>query len=564
MSSGNQSSTGPAGTATAIPLVFTDTSSTSTSPLGSTYVPMDSWMYPALDRLHALGYVDTAFLGLRPWTRMSIEHMLRESADALNDHPRDETALQLFLALRKELSPEEASLSVQSRPFVQWESVYSDLRGISATPLRDSYHLGQTIVNDYGRPYQQGFNNYTGFSSRAQGGRFSLYVRGELQHAPAAPGYSLALAQTLSGIDFIPYDSTVRQDTIPQGPIASVNTFRLLEANAAVHLLGHEISFGKNDHWLGPAQGGSMSWSTNAENIYAFEINRVEPLRIPWLSTLTGPIRYDFYVGSLKGHTYPNSPWVHVEKISLKPTRNLEFGFERTSIWGGKDHAPITIHTFLKSFFSLQNVSLAEKYSREDPGARFGSFDFNYRLPFVRSWLSLYSDSEVHDDVSPVSAPRRAAVRPGLYLSHFPKVPALDLRVEGASTMPVSNEHLNGNFLYYESVQKQGPTNKGFLFTDWIGRDAKGGQAWLTYHLSPRENIQLMYRNAKADRNFIPLGTTQNIFDVSVVKRIRPDIELRARVQQEWWKAPIYKPGLQSDTTISTQVTWFLKQGRQF
>jgi capsule assembly protein Wzi len=525
---------------------------------------MDSWMYPAVDRLHALGYVDTAFLGLRPWTRMSIEHMLQESSDVMNDHPQDQAALEIFLALRKELSPEEVSLSGQAAPSAQLESVYSNFRGITATPLRDSYHLGQTIVNDYGRPYQQGFNNYTGFSSHAQGGRFSLYVRGEFQHAPAAPGYSLALAQTLSGIDFIPYDTNPKQDTIPQGPIASADTFRVLEANAAFHLLAHEISFGKNDHWLGPAQGASMSWSTNAENIYAFEINRVEPLRIPFLSRFTGPLRYDFYVGSLKGHTYPNSPWVHVEKISLKPTRNLEFGFERTSIWGGKGHSPITIHTFLKSFFSLQNVSLAEKFSREDPGARFGSFDFNYRLPFVRSWLSLYSDSEVHDDVSPVSAPRRAAVRPGLYLSHFPKAPALDLRVEGASTMPVSNEHLNGNFLYYESVQRQGPTNKGFLFTDWIGRDAKGGQAWLTYHLSPSENVQLMYRNSKADRNFIPFGTTQNIFDLSVVKRIRKDFEVRAHLQQEWWKAPIYKPGLQRDTTISTQVTWYLKQSRQF
>lgn len=29
---------------------------------GSTYVPVDSWIYPALDRLHGLGYVDTAFL----------------------------------------------------------------------------------------------------------------------------------------------------------------------------------------------------------------------------------------------------------------------------------------------------------------------------------------------------------------------------------------------------------------------------------------------------------------------------------------------------------------------
>ena len=43
---------------------------------GSTYVPMDSWIYPAMDRLHALGEVDIAYIGMRPWTRLSIVHML--------------------------------------------------------------------------------------------------------------------------------------------------------------------------------------------------------------------------------------------------------------------------------------------------------------------------------------------------------------------------------------------------------------------------------------------------------------------------------------------------------
>ena len=541
-----------------------DVSSHHTDAAGSSYVPMDSWLYPALDRLHALGYVDEAFLGIRPWTRLNMLHMLQQTGNKIVAHPEDEVAQDIFAAVCKELSHETQAQGGKAEPYATLESLYSTFRGISGTPLRDSYHLGQTIVNDYGRPYQQGFNDYSGWNARGEYGRFSLYFRGEYQHAPSATGYSEGLSQTLSNIDQIPYASDIIQDTIPQGPIPAANSFRIMEANVSYHLLGHEISFGKNDHWLGPAKGGSMAWSTNAEAIYAFEINRVEPLRIPWLSRLTGPFRYGFYVGTLKGHTYPNDPWVHVEKISLKPTRNLELGFERTVIWGGKDHVPITIHSFLKSFFSFQNVSLAEKYSREDPGARFGSFDFNYRLPFVRSWLSLYCDSEAHDDVNPISAPRRAAVRPGIYLSHFPRAHAFDFRVEGVSSDPVSDESLNGNFLFYEAIQKQGPTNKGFLVGDWIGRDAKGGQAWLTYHLSANESVQLMYRNAKADHNFIPFGTTQNDFQVSVVKRIGKQIEVRGWVQQEEWKAPIYKPGRQSDTMASGQITWYLQHGKQF
>src|SRR5437016_1477825 len=37
--------------------------------LGSPYVPLDSWIYPALDRLAGQGLIDSGFAGLRPLTR---------------------------------------------------------------------------------------------------------------------------------------------------------------------------------------------------------------------------------------------------------------------------------------------------------------------------------------------------------------------------------------------------------------------------------------------------------------------------------------------------------------
>jgi Capsule assembly protein Wzi len=550
-----------------------------TSSLGSTYVPMDSWVYPALDRLHSMGYLDTAFMGLRPWTRLSIAHMLQQTADKIDNNPNDDEARELYLALEDEFASDQQGPSGPHGTDADVDSVYTILRGIAGTPLNDSYHLGQTIVDDYGRPYQSGFNNYTGFSARAEAGRFSFYFRGEYQHAPSAAGYSLPMAMYLSNnIDLIPFSGNPVQDTIPLGPISATNDFRILEVDLSYHLLGHEISFGKIDQWLGPAKGGTMSWSTNAENPYVFEINRVEPLRIPGLSRLTGPFRYEFFIGSLKGHTYPNAPWTHMEKISFKPTKNLEFGFERTVIWGGDDHGcldsatntivpckqPITLHTFLKSFFSFQNVSYAEKFSRDDPGARFSSFDFDYRLPFLRNWVTLYTDSIVHDDLSPISAPRRSGVRPGIYLSHFPGLPQLDLRVEGVSTDPVSDANANGNFLYYEAVQKQGTTNKGYMFSENFGRDAKGGQTWLTYHLSPSEFAQFSYRYVKVDQKFIPSGTTQNDYQFAVTKRFMKDFEASGWVQAERWVAPFYKPGVQHDTTIQAQITWFPKSHASF
>jgi len=514
------------------------------------YVPLDNWVYPALDRLHGLGYGDTAFLGLRPWTRRSIQHMLEE-IDVDGNITQDATAQELVTSLQREfgLDGDDDHLSYAC------EGVYSRLQGIGGLTLRDSFHLGQSITYDYGRPYQPGFNTVDGVSGSAEFGRFSLYARGEYQHAPAAAGYSKSLFNTLSNIDLVPAASNPVQATIPQGPIPATNTFRIVEANLSYRLLNHEISFGKSDHWLAPTKGGSFLYTNNAENIYAFQVDRVEPLYVPLLSRLTGPFRYDFFVGSLKGHSDPNAPWIHTEKINFKPTPNVEFGFSRSSIWGGKGHTPITLHTFLKSFFSVQNVSDAEKRSRSDPGARFGTFDFSWRLPFLSHWMTLYSDSLVHDDVSPIDAPRHAGVRPGIYLSRIPGIQKLDLRIEGVNTDPPVPRSVAGGYLYTENVQVQGYTNKGYIMGDAMGREGKGGQAWLTYHLSPSEMVQLSYRHAKTAKDFVPLGTTQNSFDLHVVKRLREDLELSGELQQEWWKAPVYKTGRQSDTVVTFQLT---------
>jgi hypothetical protein len=530
-------------------------------PLGSTYIPVDSWVYIEAMRLYSLGYLDHVFISMRPWTRRSLLHQLEDSTDQIVADQSPE-ALEILAKLNDELSSEVPADGARRGALFGPESFYTRLMGIKGQTLRDSYHLGQTVVNDYGRPYEPGFNNITGFSSVNEWNRFSLYVRGEYQHSPSATGYSFALANELSCIDTIcPFSPSpsAQQATIPYGTIASQNPFRLQEAAVSFHLLGHEISGGKSDAWVGPGMGGAMAWSNNAENIYSFRINRVEPLHVPFVSALVGPVRYDFFVGSLKGHTSPNSPWVHQESVQVAPTKNFSMGFQRTVIWGGKGHEPVTLHTFLKSFFDINDTTYSEKSSALDPGARFTAFNFSWRLPFIRDYATLYVDSEAHDDVTPPSAPRRAAYRPGIVITKFPKLPRLEFRAEAADTDPPTLRSIGGHFNYFEGVQVQGYTNKGFIFGDWIGREAKGGQVWLTYHLSGDEWVQLEYLSKKNPKDFIPGGTTQNQLKVTAEKRFRKDIEVNAWLQWEGWKAPIYMTGAQNDVTVAGQVTFWPK-----
>ena len=509
-------------------------------------------------RLYELGYADSIFLGLRPWTRRSVLHALHKSQTAIMQG-RNEEAKAILATLLEELRNEDTP-SLHPRTLLYGtQSAYTRLMAISGTPLRDSFHLGETISNDYGRPYEHGFNMIAGLSTIAEAGRFSLDIRAEYQHAPAALGYSTGLATQLSANDQIVFaPPNDPQATIPSGSIAAQNRLRIIEANLSYHVLSHEVSFGKSDAWLGPAAGASMAWSNNAEDIYCLRVNRVEPLHVPLLSRLIGPVRYDFFYGSLKGHTYPNSPYVHSEAFSFQPTSNLEIGFQRTIIFGGQDHAPVTLHLFLKGFFSPAGTNAEEKLSRNDPGARFSSFQASYRLPLMRHYATFYVDSNVHDDVSPIDAPRRAAYRTGIDVSQFPGFRKLEFRVEAASTDPGIRNSNGGSFFYVETIQKQGYTNNGVMMSDWIGREAKGGQAWLTYHLAPKEWVQLEYLNKKTAKDFSG-GTTQNQLKIDLVKRFARDYEVNAWYQREAWKAPIYLNGQQKDSIFAAQITWFPK-----
>jgi hypothetical protein len=109
-------------------------------------------------------------------------------------------------------------------------------------------------------------------------------------------------------------------------------------------------------------------------------------------------------------------------------------------------------------------------------------------------------------------------------------------------------------------VQRQAYSSKGYVFGDWIGREAKGGQAWLTYSLSGNEWLEFQYRNVKTPKDFVPSGTTQNDFAFNAVKRLSKNVELNAWLQYERWKAPYLINGdtsAQNNTSISMQLTWY-------
>ena len=505
----------------------------------STYVELDSWVYPALEKLSAQGVIQYQFFGLRPWTRRAIYQMLGAAA------PASEASAKLVGAIRKELFREHALGADPLSKDIFIESIYHRAQFISGNPLKDSYHFGQTIANDFGRPYGHGWQQISGLETRAEHGRVSLFVRGEYQHSPSVPGFSPAIAGIIAVQDTTPIE-TYRDR-------GAQDAFRLLDTYVSVEFLGQQFSFGKQSYWWGPGSASAMMLSDNAEPFYSFRINRTLPLHIPGLSRLLGPVRYDNFFARLSGHMYPRQPYFYGQKINFSPTRNLELGFSRDAVIAGEGSTPLTFGNFWESFISTSSGTTSTSV-RNVLGARHGSFDFRYRLPGLRNWLTLYADSLVHDDVSPVDAPRRAAITSGIYLARFPLLSKLDLHVEGGSS-DIPGSAKGGKLYYYEGIYRDCYLNKGDLMGSWLGREGTGGQAWSTYWFNAQSTLQVGYRTLKVSRFFVPQGESQQAGYGELRYRWQNGVALQFLLQAERWNAPALAPGPQIDVTSQFQIS---------
>jgi membrane-associated phospholipid phosphatase len=506
------------------------------APTGSSYVPIDSWVYTILDRLAALGLIPSQTSGLRPWTRAECRRQMLEADERVDAGPPGTKVL--LAALHREFDAGDASSVVV-------ESVYVRSGEIAGPVLNDSLHFGQTWSNDFGRPFGRGSNSNAGFTSRAQSGRFFLGIQGEYQRAPGSAAYSLPVRQVISQLDGVPLQAG---EVVPL-----TSRFRTLEAYAGIHLGDFEISVGKQAMWWGPTYDSPLSFGDNAEPTKNMKVSTGRPIRFPGVLRYLGAIRGEFVIGKLGGQKYTWRPWFNAQKISFKLTPNLEMGFTRWSIFWGVGH-PITVGSFVENFISLNSPHGEAGVGRNDPGDRKGAFDFRYRIPGLRNWLTLYTDSYCDDDPSPLAAPRRAAIDPGLYLTHVPGVPQLDFRVEAPSTELMGIDQ-GGQFNYFNSQYRSGNTNYGDLLGNSVGRDGRAIEGWSTFWFSARTNVQVGYRQLKGSARFLPGGSTQSDAHIKISLKLADGWFASTMFQYErFWVPVLGGPGRNLSGWL--QLTW--------
>jgi hypothetical protein len=94
---------------------------------------LTSWVYAEFDRLEALGYINTAETGMRPWTRAECARLVEEAGQAIELHDSSPWA-PTYARLAAEFAPEIKGK--QTQPGAWLEDVIPGWDFYRALPLQ--------------------------------------------------------------------------------------------------------------------------------------------------------------------------------------------------------------------------------------------------------------------------------------------------------------------------------------------------------------------------------------------------------------------------------------------
>ncbi len=521
----------------------------STASMGSPYVPLDSWVYPAIERLEALGYLHDAFEGTKPWARSECARLVSKASDELNDalsagnsSATDEQARTLVLALSKEFHREaELEMGGANRSAAPPRS-YVRVTSASGAVLTDGYHFGQTYAYDYGRPFRRGTNLISGFATDFTSGRVFLHFSGEFQHAPGAPALSDAVREVIAERDEVPLS--------PAEGLAGINRVAMMDSYLGFNLDSWQLSFGKQSLSWGPGPGGSLILSDNADPFYMVRLTQAQPMELPSFLGRLGPMRLESFMGREKGHPYSGRPFIFGQKISVKPFQSFEFSYARTTTIGGV-FDPLNTRLFFESYFGRVDTKEGSV-----PGDSHTSVDWTWNVPYAKNRFVLYTELESDDDPIPFRALSRSVVRPGIYVVRLPFLNKWDLHAEWTSSdCPGQGDDAHGHLNYWNNSYRDGYTNNGNLVGNTVGREGKTIQAWTRFWISPRQTLEFTAKNSEVDTDFIPGGGRWQDYRATHEAALRTGVYFRSFLQFERiGHFPLLFSGVRNNVTASLEI----------
>ncbi|MFZ2950301.1 MAG: capsule assembly Wzi family protein [Desulfuromonadaceae bacterium] len=440
----------------------------------SANIPLDSPVYGYLDKLAGFGLISSDIKGIKPFSKAEAARLLLEAEKNLAEgsSPHDRFAGELTGRIRG-LIPREVALRenpAEKPPLFDGNPVsslrlrYVWLDGVPRDYRRDVHDPGNDGVFGIGsglRPknpldavaHQRGSEG-TPLLENNNGVVYEDGHNGELRW-----GAELYLSDRAAGL-LEPYVQTTGDNT-------------RIRLNRAYLKLGGgslELEAGKDENWLGLGYRGNITLTNNAENFTQVKISSPEPFDVKYI----GAMKYAVIASRFDTTTVDGvvrRPWFYAVKLSVKPTENLEIGFNLGRQVGGPG---------VKNSLGDTLRGLVGGTSADNSNGLAG-FEARYRIPWLRN-TELYGEFSGEDTAS--FWPIVESYVAGFYVPRLTDDGRNDFRFE----------FFQGNQILYT----HGTFPNGYIYKDMPIGHSQGGATQdfffrLSHWFGVRSNLALEY-----------------------------------------------------------------------
>jgi hypothetical protein len=420
--------------------------------LPSANIPLDSWVYPALDKLSGLGLIDSALQGSRPYTRMEAARQTLEASRNNQRRTMPPVARQLIRRLEMELHQQLVELgelegipaTTYFKPLADWQLRYINKDGENSSYAVQGPQVPGGRVD--ARQYALNYNNFG--------------IEYEDDHNAQLVFETEARLGTWLFMNLRPL--LLYHDTPQTGDDSS--TFKLLEGTVALGLGPLEFSVGRQSLWWGQGRHGSLVLTNNAKPLDMLRLTNPNPGLLPWVFEALGPLRFDLFLGRLEEDRVVPEPYFGGLRVEFKPFPWLSLAGSRTVMFGGDGRPKVEFSDFL-TIIGGENLS-----GSEDTSNSVAAIDVRLKIPAL--WgMELYGEVGGEDEADALGfipfISNKAYVG-GVYLPQVEPSGRASLRLEYADLSYIAS---NSPVWYRHGIYQSGYTYENKI----MGHHAGGG-----------------------------------------------------------------------------------------
>ena len=414
----------------------------------SANIPLDSWVYPALDKLSGFGLIDSALQGSRPYTRMEATRQTLEAKRNAKRQDAPPVVFQLIRKLTTELHQQMVEIGA-----LEGIPAGSYIKPLGDWDIRYIYKDGKDSVY---APYDPQRSH-----SRIDASQYSLnYNNFGIEYEDNSNAQLIAESEARLGKRLLVNLRPVllyRDD--PQS--GDHSTLDLLEGTAVLGLGPLEFSIGRQSLWWGQGRHGSLVLTNNADPLEMVRLTNPSPALLPWFFKYLGPFRFDLFLSELEESRVVPEPYFGGLRLEFKPLPWLSLGGCRTVMFGGDGRPSVDFSDFM-TIIGGKNLS-----GDDDTSNSIAALDARLRIPAL--WgLELYGEMGGEDEGSGFISNK--AYIGGAYLPQIEPSGRASLRVEYADLSHLDN---NSPVWYRHGIYQSGYTYRKKIMGHHVGGGAE-------------------------------------------------------------------------------------------